>query len=133
MNLGPAGFVNAAAGMVNAAMKDLATAQAGKFVVNKDNVLAAAKIIQTQVEALRQRIDEAAMDLQVIPPGGDMVSGLVAEEWNKRLIFDEGSYAARVEAYASGLEGLVTQLRDSAKAYGYNEEAIATALGAKGA
>lgn len=133
MNLGPAGFVNAAANMVNAAMKDLATAQAGRFVVNKDNVLGAAKIIQTQVDALRDRLNDASGDLRVVPPGHDMVSGLVAEEWNKRLIDDSDSYAARVDAYVVGLEKLVKQLSDSAKSYGYNEDEVAAALGTKGA
>lgn len=133
MNLGPAGFVNAAANMVNAAMKDLATAQAGRFVVNKDNVLGAAKIIQTQVDALRDRLALAWDDLEVVPPGNDTVSGLVAEEWNRRLVFDQGSYASRVEAYVTGLEALVTQIRDSALAYGYNEDEVASALGTKGA
>lgn len=129
MNLGPAGFVNAAANMVNAAMKDLATAQAGRFVVNKDNVLAAAKIIQTQADALRDRLDDAKDDLEVVPPGTDMVSGLVAKEWNRRLIFDNGSYVQRVNAYVDGLDSLIKQLSDSAVAYGYNEDEVATALG----
>jgi hypothetical protein len=133
MNLGPAGFVNAAAGMVHAAMKDLATANAGRFVVNEDNVLAAGKIIQAQIDALRDRLEDARGDLQVVPPGGDTVSGLVAEEWNKRLIYDEGSYAQRVNAYVEGLDNLVKQLRDSAVAYGYNEEEIEAALGTKSA
>lgn len=133
MNLGPAGFVNAAAGMVHAAMKDLATANAGRFVVNEDNVLAAGKIIQAQIDALKDRLDDSKGDLRVVPPGSDRVSGLVAEEWNKRLIDDEGSYAARVDAYIVGLENLVTQLRDSALGYGYNEEEIAAALGTKSA
>jgi hypothetical protein len=133
MNLGPAGFVNAAAGMVHAAMKGLATANTGRFVVNEDNILAAGKIIQAQIDALRDRLDNASNDLQVVPPGGDTVSGLVAEEWNKRLIYDEGSYAQRVNAYVEGLDNLVKQLRDSAVAYGYNEEEIEAALGTKSA
>lgn len=126
MNLG---FINAAAGMANAAMQDLATASAGRFVVNKDNVLAAAKIIQSQVTALKERLRHAKNDLMVVPPGGDIVSGMVAEEWNKRLILDEGSYAIRVQEYVDGLDNLVIQLRDSAMAYGYNEDEVATALG----
>ena len=129
MNLGPAGFVNAAAGMVHAAMKDLATANAGRFVVNEDNVLAAAKIIQNQVLVLKERLRHAKNDLMVVPPGGDTVSGLVAKEWNKRLVTDDGSYAIRVQEYVDGLDKLVIQLRDSAMAYGYNEDEVAAALG----
>ncbi|MFC5285649.1 hypothetical protein ACFPM7_01170 [Actinokineospora guangxiensis] len=133
MNLGPAGFVNAAAGMVHAAMKGLATANSGRFVVNEDNILAAGKIIQAQIDALKDRLDDSKGDLRVVPPGSDRVSGLVAEEWNKRLIDDEGSYAVRVDSYIVGLENLVTQLRESALGYGYNEEEITAALGAKSA
>ncbi|GAA4444291.1 hypothetical protein ACFQV2_38045 [Actinokineospora soli] len=133
MNLGPAAFVNAAAGMAHAALKDLATAGSGRFVVNKDNVLVAAKIIQSQIDALRERLDDAKDDLQVVPPGGDTVSGLVAEEWNKRLIYDDNSYSQRVAAYVEGLDNLVRQLRDSALSYGYNETEVEAALGQKSA
>ncbi|MGX7823866.1 hypothetical protein ACTG9Q_02115 [Actinokineospora sp. 24-640] len=129
MKIGDVGMI---ANAVSASIRGLATANSGTFVVNHDNVLAAAKIIQNQVDVLKTRVDEAAMDLQVVPPGNDRVSGLVAKEWNKRLLIDEGCYAQRVKDYTDGLDKLVTQLRDSALAYGYNEDEVAAALGITG-
>ncbi|MGW5051141.1 hypothetical protein [Actinokineospora sp. NPDC004072] len=126
MNIGAVGKI---AGAVVADLQSLATASSGQFIVDKDNVLAAAKIISTQVDQLKTRLSDASRDLRVVPPGGDMVSGLVAKEWNERLLFADDSYARRVKDYVVGLENLVVQLQESALAYGYNEEEIAQALG----
>ncbi|GLW92299.1 PE domain-containing protein [Actinokineospora globicatena] len=106
---------------------------AGQFLINHDNVLAAAKIIQTQVDALQSQIDAAVADLEVVPPGDDDVSLRIAQEWNDRLVFQPGSYSVRVDEYITSLRNLVNQLKDSARAYGYNEEEISAALGAAGA
>lgn len=101
----------------------------GQFVVNHDNVLAAAKIIQTQVDALSERTMHAANDLVISGPGDDIVSTKVAEAWNERLVWDDDSYTARVQDYVAGLTNLVNQLIETAKNYGYNENDITAALG----
>lgn len=101
----------------------------GQFVVNHDNVLAAAKIIQTQADSLDELLRGAQSDLRVDQPGDDIVSTKVAEAWNERLLINDDSYVARVAEYVAGLNNLVLQLTDSAKAYGYNEQDIAAALG----
>ncbi|PPK67888.1 PE domain-containing protein [Actinokineospora auranticolor] len=101
----------------------------GRFVVNKDNVLAAAKIIDTQAESLRRTVDSASDGLQVAPPGEDEVSVRVAEAWNNRLVFDLDSYRGRIGEYITGLESLVEQLANTAKSYGHSEESITAALG----
>ncbi|GGS19950.1 MULTISPECIES: PE domain-containing protein [Actinokineospora] len=129
MNIGDVGKI---AGAVVADLQNLATAKSGQFVVNRDNVLAATKVIQNQVDSLRDRTVDAAELLRVVPPGQDQVSGLVAEEWNRRLVYDEGSYVERVKAYIKGLDNLVVQLRESAIAYGFNEDEIEAALGKSG-
>lgn len=101
----------------------------GQFVVNHDNVLAAAKIIQTQADSLDELLRAAQSDLRVDQPGEDIVSTKVAEAWNDLLLINDDSYVARVAEYVAGLNNLVLQLTDSAKAYGYNEQDIAAALG----
>ncbi|SES27584.1 PE domain-containing protein [Actinokineospora terrae] len=104
---------------------------AGQFLINHDNVLAAAKVIQTQIDSLQDRIKGALVDLNVVPPGDDDVSVQVAQEWNERLSQQDGSYRQRVVEYMSSLNDLVRQLQESAKTYGYTEQEIATAIGTR--
>ncbi|GAA3022102.1 PE domain-containing protein [Actinokineospora globicatena] len=102
---------------------------AGQFLINHDNVLAAAKIIQTQIDTLQDRVKGALVDLVVVPPGDDDVSVQIAQEWNERLTRQDGSYRQRVMEYMASLDALVRQLQESAKTYGYTEEEIAAAIG----
>ncbi|HEV2783634.1 MAG TPA: PE domain-containing protein [Actinophytocola sp.] len=103
----------------------------GTFTVTKDNVLAAAQIISTQADALDDKLRAAFGDLEVAPPGDDDVSTRIAPAWNDLLIYNEDSYANRIKAYIDGLRNLARQCADSAKAYGYTDEAIAVAFGAE--
>jgi hypothetical protein len=129
MNIG-ASMEAAASAAFRAADAVFANAPAsGKFVVNHDNVLAAAKIIQAQVDSLDDRTSDAKFDLVVDGPGDDVVSAKVAESWNQVLVWNDDSYAARVQEYVGSLNRLVTQLIDTAKAYGYNDADIASSLG----
>ncbi|WP_035304449.1 PE domain-containing protein [Actinokineospora inagensis] len=121
--------VAATARMAAEAIHQSTRTTTGQFVINRDNVLAAAKVIQVQADTLQKRLDDAARDLQVVPPGNDDVSRHIATEWNDRLIFQDGSYSIRVNDYITGLRDLVNQLRTSAKTYGYNEDEIKAALG----
>ncbi|SDI61933.1 hypothetical protein SAMN05192558_106257 [Actinokineospora alba] len=125
------GTVNAIAGAAIEAARTLmgGSPASGQFVVNHDNVLAAAKIIHTQAESLYELVREARFNLPIDQPGDDIVSTKVAEAWNDLLIYNDDSYATRIDEYVMGLKNLVQQLTDSAKAYGYNEEEIAAALG----
>ncbi len=104
----------------------------GTFTVNKDNVLAAARIIETQAAALLDRLQMAKGELYVEPPGSDDVSQRIAPAWNDRLVDDEDSYANRVQQYAVGLRKLAVQLGDSAKTYGYTEDQIEAAFRGRG-
>ncbi|WP_018686666.1 PE domain-containing protein [Actinokineospora enzanensis] len=106
----------------------------GHFVVSKDNVLAAVKIIQSSADALRNDVEQATADLTVVPPGDDDVSGQMTDAWNARLSGDPDSYRERIQLYIDGLHNLITQLTASAKQYGYTEDDIFHALngGARG-
>jgi PE family len=110
---------------VNEANKNVAS---GTFTVNQHNVLAAARIIETQADALTQIWKNARRDMNISPPGSDDVSTRIAPAWNDRLISDADSYANRVGEYITGLKKLAVQLGDSAKAYGYTEDQIEAAF-----
>lgn len=122
--------INQSFEQVDKANADLAPT-AGSFTVNKDNVLAAAQIIRTQAAALKDRLDAARDQLHVSPPGDDDVSARIAPAWNDVLLFGDDSYANRIQQYVTGLNHLAEQCAQSAKTYGYSDEAIATAFGAE--
>src|SRR5687767_7030921 len=83
-----------------------ATMTSGQFEVTKDNVLAAAKIIQTQADALADKLSFAMDNLRIQPPGDDDVSTRIAPAWNDILLDKHGSYANRVQQYVDGLTNL---------------------------
>lgn len=101
----------------------------GTFTVNRDNVLAAARIIENQADALFDLWRDNVKNLRVDPPGNDDVSTAMAEAWNDRLVRDDDSYKNRVRDYVTGLKKLAVQLGDTAKAYGYSEDEISAAFG----
>jgi len=103
----------------------------GTFTVNKDNVLAAGKIIESQADALFDMWRHGVRELRIVPPGNDDVSILLAKAWNDRLLENDDSYRERVKDYVAGLRKLVVQLGDTAKAYGYTEDQISAAFGNK--
>jgi hypothetical protein len=105
----------------------------GTFTVTKDNVLAAARIIETQADALFKTFRGARDELRIEPPGSDDVSSRIAPAWNDRLVDGDDSYAERISAYVVGLRKLAVQLGDSAKAYGYTEDQIESAFRGQGA
>ncbi|HET9138815.1 hypothetical protein [Actinophytocola sp.] len=102
---------------------------AGRFTVTKDNVLAAAKIISGQADALDNVFLQLKRDLQIAPPGEDAVSTRIAPAWNDLLVLNEDSYASRVMAYVEGLRNLANQCAESARAYGYTDDEIAAVFG----
>jgi hypothetical protein len=122
--------INEAFEQVDKLNTDLAPT-AGSFTVNKDNVLAAAQIITTQAQALRDRLADSRDALAVAAPGNDDVSIRIASAWNDVLLFEDSSYANRIEQYVTSLEYLAEQCAQSAKTYGYSDDAIAAAFGAK--
>ncbi|HEU5474039.1 MAG TPA: PE domain-containing protein, partial [Actinophytocola sp.] len=105
----------------------------GTFTVTKDNVLAAAKIIKTQADALDTRLRDSVRELRVSPPGDDDVSTRVAPAWNDLLVDNPDSYAQRIAQYIQALHTLAEQCADSARAYGHTEQDIAAVFGAQSA
>src|SRR5262245_51326952 len=93
----------------------------GTFTVSRDNVLAAARIVDNQADALQGIWRDSVSDLRVQPPGTDDVSVAMAKSWNDRLVQDDDSYSNRISDYIGGLRRLAVQLGDTAKAYGYSE------------
>jgi hypothetical protein len=118
--------INAAFKQVNEATRNLGS---GTFTVNKDNVLAAAKIIETQADALHKLWWKRSKDLRIEAPGSDDVSTRMAMAWNDLLFEDDDSYRNRIKDYILGLRKLAVQLGDAAKAYGYSEDEISAAFG----
>jgi hypothetical protein len=100
----------------------------GTFTVNQDNVLAAARIIDSQAEALNDLWKDATKGMRVQPPGDDDVSTRIASAWNDLLVTNDDSYKHRVQEYIIGLRKLAVQLGDTAKAYGYSEDEISAAF-----
>jgi hypothetical protein len=105
----------------------------GTFTVNKDNVLAAARIIESAAETLQDRNKSILKDLRLRPPGNDDVSIRMAAAWNDVLIDNDDSYELRITDYVAGLRRLAVQLGDTARAYGFSEDEIETAFRTSGA
>jgi hypothetical protein len=101
----------------------------GTFTVNRDNVLAAGRIISSQAESLRDRFADIRRDLRIDPPGDDDVSVRMAAAWNDLLINNDDSYRSRIGDYIEGLRKLADQLEDTARAYGISEDEIMVAFG----
>jgi hypothetical protein len=122
--------VNAAFWQVQQATKGITS---GSFTVNRDNVLAAGRIIESQADALQNVFVTRANSLRIDPPGDDDVSARMSRAWNDVLYTNEDSYRNRIKDYITGLKRLAVQLGDTAKAYGYTEEEIDAAFRTKGA
>ncbi len=134
------GAVGKAVGEMFAAEKRLGDSMAAgpvsgqKFEVSKDTVLQAGKIISDQADALSRKLRQSERNLRVdLPAGSDPVNENIAAAWNSRLVDGEDTYAGRVEQYISSLDDLVDQLRGVATQYGFTEDEVTSAFGAKGA
>ena len=122
--------INAAFKQVNEATQGISS---GTFTVSKDNVLAAARIIDSQADVLQRLWTKRSRALRVEPPGDDDVSTRMAMAWNDVLFEDDDSYRNRIRDYIVGLRKLAVQLGDAAKAYGFSEDEISAAFGKTGA
>jgi len=105
----------------------------GTFTVNHENVLAAARIIDAQADALHQKFRSAVDDLWLEAPGNDDVSLRVSAAWNDLLLNNEDSYRQRIDEYVASLRRLAGQLGDAARSYGYSEDEVSAAFGSTGA
>lgn len=94
-----------------------------KFHVEKDTVLQAGKVIHDQWLILSEAYDRTASKLRIMSMDGKVTSDVV-NAWNDRLVFNDDSYANRIQAYMKVLESLSDQLRVSAEQYGHTEDDI---------
>ena len=117
--------INEAFRQVDAATQGMTS---GTFTVNQHNILAAARIIEAQADALMKTWKNARRDMNIEPPGSDDVSTRIAPAWNDRLVSADDSYTNRVADYITGLKKLAVQLGDTAKAYGFTESQIEAAF-----
>ncbi|HEX6356779.1 hypothetical protein [Actinophytocola sp.] len=120
-------------GSFNAAFEKLGEATrgitSGTFTVSRDNVLAAARIIDSTAEMLFDATRHVRRDLEIRPPGNDQVSLSITDGWNAVLFNDDDSYRSRITDYVVGLRKLAVQLGDTARAYGISEGEIEAAFG----
>lgn len=117
--------INDAFKQINEATKGISS---GTFTVTKDNVLAAAKIIDDHADNLNDLVGSIRQDLWIDPPGEDDVSVRMAAAWNDLLVGNDDSYARRIREYVAGLRKLAVQLGDTARAYGFTEGDISAAF-----
>jgi len=95
-----------------------------KIAVNQDNILQAARIIESEAEHLEAQVNSRVKYMTVHAMGGDPVSKEVARVLNNKLILDDDSYLRRCMDYATMLHNLARQLGESARTYGFTEEVI---------
>lgn len=116
-------------GVVSEATGTLRRAAEGvKITVDQDNILQAARIIETEAQLLQRVIDARANGMRVHPMGGDPVSGEVARVLTYKFRAAPDSYIERCREYAKMLHQLAAQLYESARTYGHGEDVISAEL-----
>lgn len=100
--------------------------------VDPDRVLAVAKVIEDQANALHERLRNQLGDLHIDTPSNDIVSTHAVEAWNKIISDGEGSYEHRVRSYVRGLRDLAEQLRNAGGKYADGEQEKADSFGDRG-
>lgn len=85
--------------------------------VDPEQVLAAAKIVSGQADALNTVLLQHSTWLRVDAPSENQVSVGVADAWNSSMVEADDSYLARTQAYVRGLRKLALQLRNAAEQY----------------
>ncbi|MFI9382996.1 hypothetical protein [Kutzneria sp. NPDC052558] len=125
------GVINAITAPFAPVADEYAGIAGGQITVNHDTVLQAGKIIQQQVDQLNAITRPKLLNIDTGVLGNDLVSQAATEEWSKLLATNEDSYTNRIGQYIDGLEKLAEQLRTAAQQYGFTEEQIKDAFGAK--
>jgi hypothetical protein len=95
-----------------------------KLAVNQDNILQAARIIETEAEHFKRQVLARSEQMYIDRLGGDPVSGEVARVLTSKFVLASDSYINRCLDYATMLEKLAKQLGESALTYGYTEEQV---------
>lgn len=128
------GAIGAAVGLLGratAALDSLSGPSTQHFQVDRGNIMKAGQIIQDQASVLQEALIKAQRILEVDVDGKTegIVSANIAAAWNQKLTVGDDSYVGRITQYVASLDGLATQLRESAKQYGFTDEEITTTFG----
>ncbi len=94
-----------------------------KITVDQDNIMQAARIIESEAAHFEKQVLARAREMEVLPMGGDPVSEEVSRVLTDKLVMAEDSYANRCLQYATMLHTLARSLGESARTYGITEEA----------
>ncbi|WUH82099.1 hypothetical protein OHS18_29370 [Amycolatopsis sp. NBC_00355] len=116
---------------------DLSTAvpvapAAADVLVHPDKVLAVARIVEEQANALEDQLLTRLGELRIDAPSADVISTQSMAAWNSLIADGDRSYAGQVREYVAGLKRLVSQLRDAAKDYQVSEDEKAAVFGDRG-
>lgn len=102
-------------------------------IVEPEQVLAAAKIVAEQADALNDVLLQYSPSMRVGPPSENQVSVALADAWNSAIVDTDGSYLARVQEYLTGLRSLQLQLREAAERYRLDDDEVAATFGDRSA
>ncbi len=125
------GLINAITAPFGGVAGEYAAVGGGQLTVNHDTVLQAGKIISDQFDQLNTITRGKLENMQVGVLGQDLVSLAATDQWAKILVTNDDSYSNRIMQYIAGLGKLADQLKAAAKQYGFTEEEITAAFGAK--
>ncbi|WP_442874523.1 hypothetical protein [Amycolatopsis sp. NBC_00438] len=105
---------------------------AADVLVHPDKVLAVARIVEEQANALEDQLLTRLGELRIDAPSADVISTQSMAAWNSLIADGDRSYAGQVREYVAGLKRLVSQLRDAAKDYQVSEDEKAAVFGDRG-
>lgn len=95
-----------------------------KLSVDQDNILEAARIIESEAAHFEAQVKVRAESMEVQAMGGDPVSREAARVLTEKLLTNSDSYVHRCLDYVRMLHNLARQLGESAKTYGHTEDMI---------
>ncbi|MGH3431959.1 MAG: PE domain-containing protein [Thermocrispum sp.] len=109
----------------------IATDLAGgtRIVVEPDQVLAAAKVVTEQADALSDALLRYGPTMRVGAPSENAVSTALADAWNSAVVDGDDAHLARAQEYLKGLRQLQQQLRQAAERYQLDDDETAAVFG----
>lgn len=124
---GDGGRSESIGGQAQATATDLAGGT--RIVVEPDQVLAAAKVVTEQADALSDVLMRYGPTMRVGAPSENAVSTALADAWNSAVVDGDESHLARAQEYLKGLRQLQHQLRLAAERYELDDAETAAVFG----
>lgn len=100
-----------------------------RIVVEPDQVLAAARVVTEQADALSDVLLRYGSTMRVGAPSENAVSTALADAWNSAVVDADDSHLARAQEYLKGLRQLQGQLRLAAERYQLDDADTAAVFG----